>query len=89
MLKLSEDVHTKRVSIFESDEHVPRLDQPMTNRLSRRSGYEVRTPRFLLQRAVFFVTLSATERKRLHAIGHIYGLLGGYGGWSFWLRKHH
>ena len=26
---------------------------------------------FRLQGAAFFVTLSATERKRLHAIGHV------------------
>jgi hypothetical protein len=70
---------------------VPRLDpvsRLMSNRLSR-LVYESRPPRFLLQCAACFLTLSATERKRLRAIGHIYRLLGGYDGWSFWPRKHH
>ena len=32
--------------------------------------------------------LSTTERKRLHASAYTCGLVGGYGGWWFWLRKH-
>jgi hypothetical protein len=33
--------------------------------------------------------LSTTERKRLHAIAHTCGLLGGHDAWWFWPRRHH